>query len=150
MTPAILGNFVASGFAASGSAGSAPSPSGEPVAPRTATVVWRVARHSMLEVTLAVLDGESSPDADRCAVSVVIRTNAAGVLATTPARVAASLEPDSGTGETAFRVDLGAELGMASLRLVSIAPGRTPIVVTDLPERLGLRGGTYVVDRIEV
>jgi hypothetical protein len=104
----------------------------------------------MLEVTLAVLDGESSPDADRCAVSVVIRTNAAGVLATTPARVAASLEPDSGTGETAFRVDLGAELGMASLRLVSIAPGRTPIVVTDLPERLGLRGGTYVVDRIEV
>jgi len=66
MTPAILGNFIASGFAASGSAVSTPSPSGEPVAPRTATVVWRVARHSMLEVTLAVLDGDGRVGANNC------------------------------------------------------------------------------------
>ena len=71
------------------------------------------------------------------------------VFWTTASEATAALEPDAGSGEIAFRIDLGEASGVASLRLVTMAGGRPPVVVTDLPERLGLRGGTYVVERVE-
>ena len=159
MTPAILGNFTASAASISSAvedgvgapAGAPPHPASPTVqAPlRMATVVWRVARGSMLEVALVSPERDSPPGNCLNGASVVIRTNAVGLLPTMPGEATAALEPDAGSGEIAFRIDLGEASGVASLRLVTMAGGRPPVVVTDLPERLGLRGGTYVVERVE-
>lgn len=140
MTPATLGSLAPADQAVA-----APVPSS---VPRTATVAWRVGRGSMLEVALGWSDCRIEAEPGVVAATVLIRSNAAELTAPRDAQATAEIESLGAAGEVGFRIDLGGDRGLAILRLVAVGRER-PVVVTDLPERLGLRGGTYTIERVE-
>jgi hypothetical protein len=106
-------------------------------------VRWRLGRGGVLVVRVATSEPSAAPCAAVC-MTARVEIEAHGVRGIGPCGAfEAAVEPCG--DEVSVRIDLG-DAGIAAMRLVTRAETGDVVVVTDLPERLGLRGGTYVLE----
>ena len=127
----------------------------------TATLRWRTGRNGLLACTVGRLHDDAvsgdSGVADRLSVRVEWRRGTLGALRTAP--LGQGSEPTtevlSGRAQTSVG-DAGCTISIALCRGQSVVEaslalvqrdGADPLVLTDLPVRLGLRGGTYVLEK---